>query len=133
MKLFNPNLFMWLMLFLAFTCLFIIVALIIILKKTPAPAEKSPSKFFAWVSIQIEWAKGFQSEPDTGKASNKRLISTAVVATFIISYLKIAIGSKELLDIPLTWAAVIGAILGLNIANYYVQNKINNSNQQGKQ
>lgn len=83
----------------------------------------------AWINIQIEWLKSFWNEPD-GKASNKRLLSTAVVTAFVIPYLKVSIYSKDLKDIPMGWAIMISSIIGLNIADYFVKGYINKSVKQ---
>lgn len=72
-----------------------------------------------WFKEQIDWLKGIFSEPD-GKASSKRVMGTAVVAAFLISYIRISISTMELLDIPSGWVLMIGGIIGLNILGHYV-------------
>lgn len=79
-----------------------------------------------WLDKQFDWLKSFLSEKD-GKGSNKRLISVVVITVFAISYLKIAIPSEELIDIPMNWAIVIGYLIGLNIwANKVENNGVKN-------
>lgn len=80
-----------------------------------------------YINIQIEWVKSFFSEPDTGKGSNKRLLSSAVVTAFLIPYFRVSLSSKHLEDIPYIWAIMIGSIIGLNIVDYLVKGYINKS------
>jgi len=65
-----------------------------------------------YIKTQIDWAKGFFSE-DNGKSSNKRLLSSLVVGTFIIPYFKVSIASQKLEDIPQGWMIMIAFILRL--------------------
>ncbi len=67
-----------------------------------------------YFSTQVEWLKGFLSDPN-GKASSKRGISVASVVVFLVAYLKIALATTTLIDIPPTWAVMILGILGLGI------------------
>lgn len=61
----------------------------------------------------IKWFKRMMEEPD-GKTSFKRVAIVSLLSTFIISYLKIAIPSQQLLDIPNNWMFLFGgAILGM--------------------
>ena len=61
----------------------------------------------------ILWLKRVLEEPD-GKPSLKRFGITALLTTFIVSYLKIAIPSQQLLDIPSNWMMILGvSILGM--------------------
>jgi len=72
-----------------------------------------------WLKQQVEWVKGFFQEPD-GKASMKRLIMLMISAAFLSAYVKIAVGVKEMVDIPMNWAFLISGILGLGILDKYV-------------
>jgi len=90
---------------------------------------------FKWINMQIEWLKGFFQESD-GKPSNKRLVGTIVVCSFLAAYSKTAIITAEKVtampDIPPTWAVLIAAILSLNIvANYLSGKKKENGNGHG--
>jgi hypothetical protein len=76
-----------------------------------------------YIKSQIDWAKGFFSE-DNGKSSNKRLLSSLVVGTFIIPYFKVSIASQKLEDIPQGWMIMIASILGLNIIDWFVKGYI---------
>lgn len=72
-----------------------------------------------WIRTQIEWIKSFVSEP-SGKASIKRLISIAVVAAFLQSYLKVAYATMKIEDIPSNWMMLIAGIIGLHILDKFV-------------
>jgi cobalamin biosynthesis protein CobD/CbiB len=79
-----------------------------------------------WIVQQIEWAKSFFNEAD-GKASNKRLLSTAVVVAFIVPYFKVSLASQKLEDIPFNWMLTVGGIIGLNIADWAIKGYLNKS------
>lgn len=64
-----------------------------------------------WLSTQYEWLKSALNEKGEDKASFKRIASTAIIILFIVSYSKIAIPSETLMDIPDTWALLIGGII----------------------
>lgn len=64
-----------------------------------------------WISKQYEWLKSALNETGEDKASFKRISASAMIILFIISYSKIAIPSKTLIDIPDTWALLIGGII----------------------
>jgi len=72
-----------------------------------------------WIERQIEWGKSFLSESYkigvAGKASSRRVIELGVVWAFIFSYVKIAIASATVIDIPTTWGMVILGILGIKV------------------
>ena len=66
---------------------------------------------------QIEWVKQFFQE-DNGKASSKRLFSAVIVFVFTLSYFKVVLQTDKLIDIPDTWAMLLGGIiLGLGAIN----------------
>jgi len=81
----------------------------------------------SWINCQLEWIKSFFNEPDSGKGSNKRFLSTMVVFAFLIPYYKVSLAKTYLEDIPTGWALMIGAIIGLNIADYIVKGYVNKS------
>lgn len=61
----------------------------------------------------INWLKGFFEEQN-GKPSIKRLWGSVLVVIFAITYLKVAIPTQQVLDIPDVWAMLLGGlILGL--------------------
>lgn len=91
------------------------------------------SKFTDYWKLQIEWVKSFLSDP-SGKGSSKRASGIAVIAVFLIAYLKIALVQKDLLDIPATWAFLIAGIIGLGIVNNHIEGKygmLNNTTDNG--
>ena len=71
-----------------------------------------------WLNDQWEWLKSFLSEPINGggvqKASSKRIASLAVTWTFVFVYVKTALASNALPEIPDTWVFIIGTVLGIN-------------------
>jgi len=75
-----------------------------------------------WFEEQLSWFKSFFNEPD-GKGSNKRLLGTVIIIVFVISYMKIAIPSKILLDIPPGWAYLIAGIIGLGVIDKLMTTK----------
>lgn len=74
-----------------------------------------------WINDQIQWVKQFLSDPD-GQASSKRLMSFLVILAFLQSYIRVSLVTNTLQDIPMNWAFVIPAILGIGV----VANKIEN-------
>ena len=76
-----------------------------------------------YIKTQIEWVKSFLSEPD-GKGSNKRLISFAVVGSYLFAYIKTTLFTNKIEDIPPVWALTIGSILGLGIIDVVAKNYI---------
>lgn len=56
--------------------------------------------------------KEMLSEP-SGKLSSKRVLSTALIITFIISYIYTVITTHTIVDIPNNWGLLIFGILGL--------------------
>ena len=56
------------------------------------------------------WLRRALEESD-GKASFKRILGAFLTIVFAVSYLKIAIPSQQLHDIPANWAMLIGAII----------------------
>ena len=84
-----------------------------------------------WLNEQIEWLKGFFSEP-SGKGSSKRLISFLVVIFFLVAYFKTTMKTETIVDIPDMWAFLISGIIGLGILDKYVQikSKDNGGNSQ---
>lgn len=80
-----------------------------------------------WLKAQIEWIKSFFNEPN-GKASSKRLVSVAVVAVFLIAYLRVGIaliknGQPDIPDIPMNWSFMIAGIIGLGIIDKSITKK----------
>ena len=75
----------------------------------------------AWIDKQIQWVKGFLSDAD-GTASSKRLMSFLVILAFLQSYIRISFVTNTLQDIPMNWAFVIPAILGIGV----IANKVEN-------
>jgi len=78
-------------------------------------------EFIKWLTEQWNWLKSFFSEPD-GKASVKRLIGFWTIAAFLFSYVRIALATQELLDMPSNWSIMILAILGLGIVDKIASN-----------
>ena len=78
---------------------------------------------FNWIAEQIEWVKSFLSE-ESGKGSSKRIMGVGVVIVFLIAYLRIALATQVIEDIPTNWALFIGSVIGLGtidkIATGYV-------------
>jgi len=76
-----------------------------------------------WLDKQVEWFKSFFSEPD-GKASNKRLIGFSVVGAFLFSWVKTSLSTMVIQDIPINWAFLITAILGLSVWGNIQKDKV---------
>lgn len=74
-----------------------------------------------WLGKQIEWLKQFLSD-EQGQASSKRLMSFLVVLAFLQSYVRVSFVTNTIQDIPMNWAFVIPAILGIGV----IANKIEN-------
>lgn len=67
----------------------------------------------------ILWLKRALEE-ETGKPSFKRLAGIALFVVFAVAYMKIAIPSQQLLDIPSNWMILLGSIiLGLGFIEKY--------------
>ena len=80
-----------------------------------------------WINTQIEWLKSFLSEPLNGdpvqKASSKRIASLGVTFTFMFVYIKTAITSISIPEIPDTWVFMLGTVLGIQGLVDYFKNK----------
>jgi hypothetical protein len=74
-----------------------------------------------WINEQIQWFKEFLSDGD-GHASSKRLMSFLVVLAFLQSYVRVSFVTNTIQDIPMNWAFVLPAILGIGV----IANKIEN-------
>ena len=86
-----------------------------------------------WLAEQIEWLKSLVSEvlPNGQlKLSHKRVISLAVVWSFIFTYARVSWDQKVVTDIPQTWALLITAILGLGIYSNIANSKKPKDNDQ---
>lgn len=79
-------------------------------------------KLFIWIGNQIEWLKGLLQE-ENGKASMKRLVMLLIAITFLNSYGKIMVINEEIVDVPINWALLLAAIIGLNIFANYLDRK----------
>ena len=94
---------------------------------------KTIKGWFHWLNLQIEWIKSFVQEPaiigSQPKASSKRLGSLAVIGAFLYSYIKVSMANKTITDIPMNWAIMIAAILGLNILDWYIKKTVNTPNK----
>lgn len=75
-----------------------------------------------WIAQQIEWFKSFLSE-ENGTGSSKRLMGFLVVLAFLFSYIKTTLISHKLEDIPLNWAFMVAAIIGLGVWSNIVEKK----------
>ena len=75
-----------------------------------------------WIAKQIEWFKSFLSE-ENGTGSSKRLMGFLVVLAFLFSYLKTSLITQKVEDIPLNWAFMVAAILGLGVWSNIVEKK----------
>ncbi len=83
-----------------------------------------------WINTQIEWFKSFLSEPINGsgtidKGSSKRIASLGVTFTFIFVYIKTALASSSIPEIPDTWVFMLGTVLGIQGLVDYFKNKQN--------
>ena len=67
-----------------------------------------------WIAQQIEWFKSFLSE-ENGLGSSKRVMGFLVVLAFLFSYIKTTLTNQKLEDIPLNWAFMVAAIIGLGV------------------
>lgn len=75
-----------------------------------------------FINTQIEWLKSFVEEKNMpSKASSKRLISLAVSAAFLYSYVKVALSTNKIEDIPVNWMFMIAGIIGLNVLDWYLK------------
>ncbi len=77
---------------------------------------------FTWINKQIEWFKDFLSDTD-GHASSKRLMGFLVVLAFLFSYIKTTLYNNRMEDIPINWAFMIAAIIGLGVWSNIVDTK----------
>ncbi len=87
-----------------------------------------------WIKEQIEWLKSLVSEIVPGgklKFSHKRVISLAVVWAFLSTYIRVSWDQKNISDIPLNWAFLIAAILGLAIYSNLINNKKGKDESEG--
>lgn len=75
-----------------------------------------------WIATQIEWLKGFLSESD-GTGSSKRLMGFLVVLAFLFSYIKTTLFNNRMEDIPVNWAFMIAAIIGLGVWSNIIEKK----------
>ena len=82
-----------------------------------------------WINDQWEWAKSFLSEPINGngvqKASSKRIASTSVTFTFVFVYIKSALATNSLPEIPDTWVFILGTVLGIGGLIDFLKSKTN--------
>ncbi|HEX2868804.1 MAG TPA: hypothetical protein VHO03_17315 [Ignavibacteriales bacterium] len=78
---------------------------------------------FSWIEVQLEWLKSFFSE-ENGKASSRRLLGSAIVATFIYTYIRVSLTLNRLQDISEMWLIMLSAILGFNVADWLIKLKI---------
>jgi hypothetical protein len=79
--------------------------------------------FFHWIALQIEWVKGFLKEEGSDKASNNRLLKTAVVSAFLFPYIKNSIATQKMIDIPEMWMITILLILGIKTVDNIIAMK----------
>jgi hypothetical protein len=70
-----------------------------------------------YLKQNIEWFKSFFSETYVsgmaGKASSRRVFEFAIVWVFLVAFLKVALITATLLDMPWGWFAMFMGILGL--------------------
>lgn len=87
-----------------------------------------------WFNTQIEWVKSFFSEPMNGdiiqKASSKRIASLGVTFTFMFVYIKTALASVSIPEIPDTWVFMLGTVLGIQGLVDYFKTKTEKKPQQ---
>jgi hypothetical protein len=82
-----------------------------------------------WWMNQLEWCKGFfMTDGNPNLPSHKNLIGIAVVAVFLIAYMKKLVGASELPDIPSGWQLVLLGILGIRSAQSVLEKKFSNGN-----
>lgn len=67
-----------------------------------------------WILDQIEWLKNFLND-EQGNSSSKRLMGFLVVLAFLFSYIKTTLFTNRMEDIPINWAFMIAAIIGLGV------------------
>ncbi len=84
--------------------------------------------FFEWIAAQIKWLKSFFEEADGSKASSKRLIGGVTVGAFLFSYVKVALATSTIQDIPVNWMFMICGVIGLNVFDAYL--KLKNGNKE---
>jgi hypothetical protein len=75
-----------------------------------------------WIAQQIEWFKSFLSE-ENGLGSSKRVMGFLVVLAFLFSYIKTTLTNQKLEDIPLNWAFMVAAIIGLGVWSNLIEKK----------
>lgn len=75
-----------------------------------------------WIAQQIEWFKSFLSE-ENGLGSSKRVMGFLVVLAFLFSYIKTTLTNQKLEDIPLNWAFMVAAIIGLGVWSNIIEKK----------
>ena len=75
------------------------------------------------------WWRSFLEEP-SGKGSVKRLMMLIITMTFVFVYLRIALFSSEILDIPPNWAYLLAGMLGLGIVDRIIQQKNKNKDEE---
>lgn len=67
-----------------------------------------------YIKQQIDWVKTFVSDTDS-KGSNRRAISFIIVGVFCFSYIKVALFTHTIQDIPEFWALLIATLCGFSI------------------
>jgi hypothetical protein len=77
-----------------------------------------------WWMNQLEWCKGFfMSDNIPGAPSHKNLMGLAIVAIFLIAYMKKLVGADDLPDIPSGWQIVLLSILGIRSIQSVLEKK----------
>ena len=70
-----------------------------------------------WFGKQWEWVKSFLSESigDDGiqKGSSKRVGAISVTFTFVFTYIRVALKTNTMPEIPDTWVFILAAVLGI--------------------
>jgi len=69
-----------------------------------------------------EWLKSFLSD-SSGKGSSRRVIELAVCTSFIFSYIKVALATQSITDVPAGWMILIAGLLGLKTLDKAVTDK----------
>lgn len=83
-----------------------------------------------WLQKQIEWIKSFFSEHKKNgeelKGSSKRVAALTVTYVFAFSYIKVALATSTIPDIPEGWRWVLLIVLGVTGFADVLKNKIIN-------
>ncbi|OQA47587.1 MAG: hypothetical protein BWY47_01404 [Bacteroidetes bacterium ADurb.Bin302] len=86
-----------------------------------------------FLNNQLEWVKSFFSEQKLVngkvilKGSSRRTSIYVLVYTFAVNYTSVQKEVGILPDIPYMWAIFLGFVIGLNIFDLYVRNKVSSS------